>query len=106
MSVDPEQIRLLPSGCIHGVVTLTDVRKMKKDDAFDGGAQCAFQEEAYVWEMKVPKYRPCRPDKIIGRLGIFEVPDNKILLLNEGDDFFNYPSPQGKVRFSNKCGIL
>jgi hypothetical protein len=98
----PEAIRLLPSGCVHGAVILKNVRKMKESDAFDGGACCEYHEGAYVWEIEASQYRPCKPDKMIGRLGLFEVPDEKIAFLVEGDDFYNYSPPQGVVMLTKK----
>lgn len=105
-SSESELTRLLPSGCIHGIVTLKNCRKMKKSDEFDGGALCEYQHDAFVWEMEISPYRPCKPDKIIGRLGLFEVPDEKIVYLNEGDDFYNYSPPQGEVKLTPKCKIV
>lgn len=105
-TASPEALRVLPSGCMHGVVLLRNVRKMTKEDAWEGGAFCDYQENSYVWEIEVPEYRPCRPDKIIGRLNLFDVPDEKIIMLRKGDDFFNYPAPQGEVKFSQKCNVL
>lgn len=101
-----EVVRLLPSGCIHGVVILKNCRKMKQSDEFKGGALSEYQQDAFVWEIEVPEYRPCRPDKIVGRLGLFEVPDDKIIYLDEGDDFYNYSPPQGKVKLTPKCKIV
>lgn len=79
---------------------------MKESDAFEGGSLCEYQENAYVWEIEVPQYKPCRPDKITGKLGLYEVSEEKIAFLEKGDNFYNYPPPQGEVRITNRCVIL
>lgn len=105
-SVQPGVRRLLPAGCILGIVHLVDVRPMQKKDAWEGGAWCDYQKDAYAWVIDVPKYRPCRPDKIVGKLHLFDVPDDKIVELEKGDDFYNYLPPQGEVKFTKSCPIF
>lgn len=105
-SVEPNVIRLLPSGCMLGIVTLKNIRKMTKDDAMEGGSYCEYIDGAYAWEIEVPEYKPVMPKKIIGKLNLFNIDDKEIDILSVGDDFYNYPTPQGDFKFTKKCNIL
>lgn len=97
--------RLLPAGCILGVVELVDIRPMVKAD--DEASVWNYVPGAYAWVTR-PK-RWTRPDKITGRLSLFDVPDDQFVLLDadqEVDWTFNYPPPQGAVKFTKSCPVL
>lgn len=86
--------RLLPAGCILGIVNLIDVRKMTpKDNRASIGS---YIPGAYAWVVET--VCSCRPDKIIGKLRLFDVPDEKVVRLEPGDWWANYPPPQGQVK--------
>jgi hypothetical protein len=87
---------LLPAGCFVGIVELVDCRRMKKAD--EDAAMCDYEDGAYAWVLDNPQY--VRPDKVTGRLGLFEVPEaTEVVCLADEDEFFRYPPPQGDVRF-------
>lgn len=94
--------RLLPAGCIIGIVRLINIRKMQESDTEH--AFVPFDDGAYAWEVEPVTF--CRPDKIMGRLGLYDVPDEKIVRLTEPDWPFNYPPPQGKVKYTKACPLL
>ena len=97
--------RLLHAGCIIGVVELFDCRPMTTDDEED--ALCTHKRGDWAWHVK-PK-RWCRPDKVTGQLKLFDVPDDKIVLLQESqvDEWiFDYPYPQGDKKWNSKCMLL
>jgi hypothetical protein len=60
-----------------------------------------------VWELEA--IAGVRPDKVIGKLGLFEVPDSKIIRLNPDptvDWMFNYPCPQGTIEYKKGLPLL
>lgn len=90
--------RLMHAGCIIGIVDLIDCRPMLKKDAKE--ALVPWSADAHSWIMKPVSF--CRPDPIVGRLGLFEVPDKSIVKIanDDSDWIFNYPCPQGEVKYS------
>lgn len=101
---NPPIIRLLPAGCVLGSACLLDVRPMVKADEYEGGAFCAYSKGAYSWILESTGDR-YRPDKILGRLKLFDVPDQNLFLLPDGDRFYNYPMPQGEIVLTPSCGM-
>lgn len=96
--------RLLHAGAIIGVVDLIDCRKMSESD--NGDSLGNYMPGAFAWVVKPRRW--CRPDKIVSRLQLFDVPDEKIILLDEDSEkdwIFNYPTPQGAVKFSDRCPV-
>ena len=95
--------RLMHAGCILGIVDLLDCRPMKKKD--ESAAFCDFEPELFSWVIRPISY--CRPDPIIGRLNLYEVPDKKLIRIanDETDWVFNYPCPQGEVKFTARCPV-
>ena len=82
---------LLPAGSVIGIVDLIDCRPMtKKDD--DASFGC-YSPGAFAWVINHVSL--CRPDKLKGALGLFNVPDEKITKLGDDDNFWDYPRPQG-----------
>ena len=94
--------RLLPAGCILGIVNLVDVRRMKKSDA--KGALCDYDPAAYAWVTEL--VCSCRPDKILGKLHLFDVAEKQIVRLEGEDWWWNYPPPQGEVKYSKNSPML
>lgn len=96
--------RLMHAGCIIGIVNLIDVRQMvpADDDASAGN----YLKGAYAWVVEPVSY--CRPDPIVGRLNLFDVPDEKLIrIANDATDWiFNYPCPQGDIKFTERCDVL
>lgn len=100
---DDKVHRLIPAGCIMGIVDLVDCRPMTQAD--EESAICDCLPGDFAWVVK-PIAR-CRPDPIIGKLNLFEVPDDKLVRLDdETDSPFNYPSPQGEIKFTKGCPVL
>lgn len=92
------------AGCIIGIVELLDVRPMElSDNAASAGN---YQKGAYAWVTSPVSY--CRPDPITGRLTLFDVPDEKLIRIanDESDWIFNYPCPQGDIKFTERCDVL
>jgi len=93
---------LLPAGAIIGIVDLIDCRPMVEADANEGGAACDFSPGAFAWVVKRVTW--CKPDPLKGALSLFNVPDEKIIKLNDDstedvDSFWYYPKPQGEIKF-------
>jgi hypothetical protein len=95
----------MPAGCVLGSINLVDVRKMTKEDEYEGGAFCEYIPGAYAWVMETTG-KQYRPDKVIGKLKFFDVPDEKLVQLAAGDRFYNYPPAQGEVKFTKRCNIV
>jgi hypothetical protein len=85
----------LYAGCMVGVVELLDVRPMKKSDVKD--SLVAFDPTAYVWVLEYPQF--ARPDPIVGRLGLWDVSEVIVQLLDDEEEFFEYQVPQGEVKW-------
>lgn len=100
----PPMVRLLPAGCVLGSVNLVDIRPMVKADEYEGGAYCEYIKGAYAWIFEHTG-KSYRPDKIIGQLRFFDVPDEKLIELQGEDQFYNYPPPQGDIKFTKRCGL-
>lgn len=77
---------------------------MKKAD--EDAALSDYQAGAFSWVTKPIAF--CRPDPILGKLHLFEVPDNKIVrLADDGKDWtYSYPPPQGEVKFTDRCPLF
>ena len=103
-NMTPPVVRLLHSGCILGSVRLVDVRPMVKADEYEGGAYCEYFDDAYAFVLEATGKR-YRPDRIIGKLKLFDVADEKLVLLADGDRFYNYPAPQGDVKLTKRCNV-
>ena len=96
--------RLMHAGCIIGIVDLIDCRPMTEGD---DDASCGnYVAGAWAWVVRPVSY--CRPDPIVGRLNLFDVPDDALVrIANDDTDWlFNYPPPQGAVKFTNRCPVL
>mgnify|MGYP001294699278 CR=1 FL=1 len=102
-TVDDEH-RLMHAGCIIGVVDLVDCRPMRESDAAPACGE--YIEGAFAWVIEKRHY--CRPDPIAGRLNLFDVPDELLVPIanDETDWLFNYPPPQGQIKFSDRCPVL
>lgn len=96
--------RLMHAGCIIGVVDLLDCRPMTEDD--EDAAMCDLYDGAYAWVMKTRHF--CRPDRVVGRLGLFDIPDDKLVpIANDDTDWlFNYPPPQGAIKYTDKRPVF
>lgn len=96
--------RLFYAGCIIGIVDLLECRPMTKAD--EDAALCDYQAGAYAWVTKPIAH--CRPDPILGKLHLFEVPDDKIVRLADDDNdwTYSYPPPQGEIKFTDRCPLL
>lgn len=95
--------RLLHSGCMIGVVDLIDVRKLAESDS--DLSLCEYQAGAYAWVIEPVSY--VRPDKLVGKLKLFDVDDSLIHLIrnDETDWLFNYPTPQGNIKYTKNCNL-
>lgn len=103
-NMEPPVIRLLPAGCVLGSVNLVDVRPMVKSDEYEGGAYCMYMPGAYAWVLE-PTGKRYRPDRVVCKLRLFDVPDDRLVLLEPGDRFYNYPPPQGEVKLTKRSNI-
>lgn len=101
---DPPVIRLLHSGCVLGSVNLVDVRPMVKADEYEGGAFCEYIKCAFSWVFE-PINKKFRPDKVIGKLKLFDVPEERLILLGPDDRFYNYPPAQGEIKLTKRCNV-
>ena len=82
-----------------------DVRKMRKADEEDSISD--YDSSAYSWVTEPVSF--VRPDKLLGKLRLFDVPDRSIVRIanDETDWIFNYPAPQGEIRYNPKtCDLL
>lgn len=89
-----EETLPLPVGCAMCVVDLKDVRPMTREDAKEYGIK--FSPFTFAWEIEV--LYSVQPDPIKGKLNLFEVPDETITPLEEGEVWwmFNYPNVNKK----------
>ena len=96
--------RLMHAGCIIGIVDLLDVRPMLESD--DEASVGNYTKGAYAWVVRPVSF--CKPVPIIGRLNLFDVPDSKIerIANDDSDWIFNYPCPQGYIKFTDRCDVL
>lgn len=101
---DPPIVRLLHAGCVLGSVNLVDVRPMVKADEYEGGAFCEYFKGAYAWVLEATGQQ-YRPDKVIGKLKFFDVPEESLVLLAPGDRFYNYSPAQGEVKLTQRCNV-
>lgn len=96
--------RLMHAGCILGIVDLLDCRPMVKAD--EDAAWCDLMPGAYAWVTEPISY--CRPDPIKGALHLYDVPDDVPVRFDETDTLwiYDFPCPQGEVKFSERCPVL
>ena len=96
--------RVFYAGCIIGIVDLLDCRPMNKADEY--AALCDYQVGAYAWVTKTIAF--CRPDPVLGKLHLFEVPDDKIVRVGNDDNDWTYcyPPPQGNIKLTCRCPLL
>ena len=101
---EDNQIRVFYAGCMIGIVDLLDCRPMKKAD--EDAALCDFQPGAYAWVTRPIAF--CRPDPVLGKLHLYEVPDSKVIRLKDDqkDWTYNYPPPQGNVKFTKRSLLI
>lgn len=100
---DPDPV-LFPAGAMLGVVKLLGCRPATKEDA--DAALCAVPEGSYAWLIDASQVYETRPDKVIGRLRLFDVPNERIHKLDDEDEWWNYPLPQGERKLSERSIIL
>lgn len=95
--------RLLHAGCMIGIVNLLDVRELTESDS--DLSCCEYSPGAYAWVVEPVSY--VRPDKVIGKLKLFDVDDSLIhkIANDETDWLFNYPTPQGEIKYTEKCNL-
>lgn len=101
---EPPIVRLLHAGCVLGSVNLVDVRPMTKKDAYEGGAFCDYIKGAFSLVLK-PTNKKFRPDKVVGKLKLFDVPEESLILLGPDDRFYNYSPPQGEIKLTKRCNV-
>lgn len=87
----------LYAGAIIGIVNVIDCRLMVEAD---NDASCGnYSPGAWAWIVEPVCF--CEPSAIKGGLGLFNVVDDKIVRLNVDDnDFWDYPLPQGEIKFN------
>lgn len=98
---DTKEKFLFYAGCIIGIVDLIECRPMTKAD--EDAALSDYQAGTYAWVTKPIAF--CRPDPILGKLHLYEVPDEEIVRISDDDDTY-YPPPQGEVRFTDRCPLV
>lgn len=93
--------RLLPAGCQIGIVRLLDVRPMTPDD--NDASIGNYAPGAYAWVVERVGF--VAPKKVVGRLKLFDVPDDEIerLAVNW---IFDHPPPQGEIKYTKSCPIF
>jgi hypothetical protein len=96
--------RLMHSGCIIGIVNLIDVRPMVKAD--EDAAGCDLMPNAWSWVTEPISY--CEPKPIKGALHLYDVADSDIVRFEQTDELwiYDYPCPQGEVRYTKACPLL
>lgn len=99
---DDDAFRLLPAGCQIGIVNLLDCRPMVKAD--EDKALCSFDKTAFSWIVEPVCF--VRPDMVRGQLRLFDVPNNFITRLKGDDWLWNYPMPQGELKYHSKRPTL
>lgn len=67
----PAELAPAPLGTLAGEVELVDCRRMRPDDAGEGGARCDFSPDDYVWVLAGPIVYP-EPIPVRGALGLWE----------------------------------
>ena len=93
---------LLPAGGIVGIVNLVDCRPMRKGD--EKAAMCDFDPSVYAWV--VEPITICRPVKILGKLHLYDVPDELIVPLKKSEWLWQFPMPQGDVKYTKACPVI
>ena len=76
----------LPLGCMLCVVNLVDIRPATKKEVEDGGGE--WSKGLYAWVLE-GGYN-VEPEPVKGRLHLFDVPDEEIIEMPEGDYWFHY----------------
>lgn len=101
---DGDERLLLPAGAIVGVVHVIDCRPAVDTDK--DAAMCDIPVGAYAWVIDPDKSYMTRPDKVLGRLKLFDIDDSSVVKLGEDDDWWNYPPPQGEKKLSKRSTIM
>lgn len=76
----------LPLGCMLCVVNLVDVRPATKEEVEAHGG--TYEPGLYAWVFE-DGYN-VEPEPVKGRLNLFDVPDEDIVELPEGDHWYHY----------------
>lgn len=84
-----------------GIVNLVDVRPATEADA--AAAMCDVPAGSYAWVLA--NSRQVEPRKIIGKLRLFDVPDDSIRVLDDEDWVFAYPPPQGERKIGKRSTV-
>ncbi|HMW19233.1 MAG TPA: ASCH domain-containing protein [Accumulibacter sp.] len=79
----------LPTGCMMCVVNLVNIREMTREDAKEYGIP--YDPVMLAWELE-GGYEVI-PEPVKGRLNVFEVDDDLIEPMPEGDGWFDYDYP-------------
>ena len=82
------EVKPLPLGYMLAVVEMIDARPMRKADREQIGAPSKI-DGWYVWEFS-ENIDIVVPKPVIGRLNLFEVPDDSIELAPEGKFWYDY----------------
>ena len=98
--------RLLPAGCMIGVVELIDCRPLVASDAQAAmvGPEVQALRNHYAWHVRSTGF--CVPSPIKGKLNLFDVPDRSVQFLAAHEWLFDYEPPQGNVPFTERCGLF
>lgn len=99
---DDDAFRLLPAGSMIGIVNLTDCKPMVKADV--EGALCDFDKTAFSWFVEPVCW--VRPDAMRGQLRLFDTQERNIVRLTGDDWLWNYPAPQGDLKYHAKRPTL
>lgn len=99
---DGGDLALMPAGGMLGIVRVVDCRPMRPDDC--DASLSDYSPGAYVWVLE--PVCEVEPDPVIGKLGLFHVPDGDIKRLTEEDSYFNFEPPQGDVKWKKSSPML
>lgn len=101
--VDGDLEYLLPFGVMICVVDLVDVRPATQNDELLAFAEGEKLDGLYAWVLENP--RDVMLEKVIGRLRLFDVPDNKIIAMPDDDNWFEHSEklkpPKAKINDSS-----
>lgn len=90
---------LLPAGVMICVVDLVDVRPATQSDEEAAFAEGEGLNGLYAWVLENP--RDVMLKKVIGRLRLFDVADDKIIAMPDDDDWFEHSEklkpPKAKI---------
>jgi hypothetical protein len=88
----------LPCGVMLCVVKLVNIRQMTRADAKD--YDCEFDPGTLAWELEGGY--AVLPEPVTGKLHLFEVPDDLIVKMPEGDSWMDYDYPNRNKRRPKK----